>query len=175
MSGLLQFSHLHILTDINMLIHYDASSNSILAATAYSIPDPTKDSNWGLKTPRVDEGAKIIRLEPVQLRFRVGWAEGLDVPGTGGKGKGSGEGSWVVMVMGGVAVYGLCWMLAGAWERWGRQRIRGRKGSFGNGLLGGNKGGNGYAWTAAQGHGGGGFGDGLRGGGGGGGRIGKRD
>ncbi len=87
LQGILQFSHLHIHTDINVLFHtwpaYDSTEpfslekQRLIAATAYSLPNTTKGAP--------PEGSKIFRNEPLAFTFNVGWIEGPVLPGMVGR------------------------------------------------------------------------------------------
>jgi hypothetical protein len=166
LQGILQRSHLHILTDINVVIHSDGPSSSIIAANAYSVPNP--ETNWAISNPTPDQGTKIMRNEPVTFVFRTSWYDGLSLPGPSTSSSaglmGSSAGLFsVLLLLGFVAAIG--GVVAVALDR--KKNARGKFGA--NGILGGNKGGaggsNGYAWAGSSGSGSGG-GYGYSGGGG---------
>jgi hypothetical protein len=117
--GTLQLSHLHIWTDMNVLMHRLSSVESprkeisskkhlspgyIVAGTAYSLPElhsqpdttsTNTNNNNDAKTPSQEQedaamienarnpwtaghGSKVIRGEPLTLKFRVSWVSGAD-------------------------------------------------------------------------------------------------
>lgn len=78
LQGQLQLSHLHLHSTINVLLHSAAESSHLIAATAYSLPNVTKETPY-------PEGSKIIRGEPLTFTFNVGWVEGAILPGMVGK------------------------------------------------------------------------------------------
>ncbi|RAK91060.1 hypothetical protein BO79DRAFT_243990 [Aspergillus costaricaensis CBS 115574] len=156
--GTLQLSHLHIWTDMNVLVHNMASTEKkknkrtdpgyVVAGTAYSVPE---FDNRGAREPWTEgHGTKVVRGEPLTFRFSVKWVEGGRGIGwpSGGDGyeeEGSCGGGWFsrVVFFGFAAVVGA--VLAVYWERvYGRGRGRGegilgvtggagRKGFGGNG------------------------------------------
>lgn len=108
LQGTLQFSHVHIWTNMNVLLHRSYTlqspsspkpktpiSGQIVAGSAYSFPslkgpssdDKKKNKNknmadmisvpsdpWG-----AEQGAKVVRGEPLQFRFKVSWIGEDDV------------------------------------------------------------------------------------------------
>ncbi|KAL1847306.1 hypothetical protein Plec18167_001385 [Paecilomyces lecythidis] len=103
LQGTLQKSHLHIWTDMNVLIHKISSviapsrkkvrtaPGYIVAGTAYSVPefDVQVDTKKASKEARAaalienardpwsaGHGTKVIRGEPLTFKFHVSWAEG---------------------------------------------------------------------------------------------------
>ncbi|OJZ86548.1 hypothetical protein ASPFODRAFT_134846 [Aspergillus luchuensis CBS 106.47] len=98
--GTLQLSHLHIWTDMNVLVHNMASTEKkknrrkdpgyVVAGTAYSVPE---FDNRGAREPWTEgHGTKVVRGEPLTFRFSVKWVEGGRGIGwpSGGDGKGFG-------------------------------------------------------------------------------------
>lgn len=95
LQGTLQLSHLHIWSDMNVLVHRRSLSSpgkkkapgKVIAGTAYSIPeveletvDVDSASSKETRDPwAAGQGAKVVRGEPLTLTFRVGWIEGGDV------------------------------------------------------------------------------------------------
>lgn len=91
LQGTLQLSHIHIWTDINVLMHHSPLTPSseddesttppgaILAAAAYSIPPNQIVSPANKEQKNAIEGTKIIRSEPLTFTFHVAWIEGADV------------------------------------------------------------------------------------------------
>ncbi|TPR09858.1 AMP-binding enzyme family protein [Aspergillus niger] len=80
--GTLQLSHLHIWTDMNVLVHNMASTEKkkrkdpgyVVAGTAYSVPE---FDNRGAREPWTEgHGTKVVRGEPLTFRFSVKWVEG---------------------------------------------------------------------------------------------------
>ncbi|GKZ40456.1 hypothetical protein AbraIFM66951_000220 [Aspergillus brasiliensis] len=140
--GTLQLSHLHIWTDMNVLVHNMASTEKkkrkdpgyVVAGTAYSVPE---FDQRGAKEPwTAGHGTKVVRGEPLTFRFSVRWVEGgrgIGWPSSDGRGGGSGYGEegggcggWFsrVVFFGMAAVVGA--LVAVYWERvYGRGRGRG--------------------------------------------------
>ena len=77
LQGTLQLSHIHLHTSINVLLH-SSPSNSLIAGTAYSLPNITTE------TPS-PEGSKVIRGEPLTFTFNIGWIDGTVLPGMMGR------------------------------------------------------------------------------------------
>jgi hypothetical protein len=106
LQGTLQRSHLHIWTDMNVLLHHISSMESprdpsiyssitpgyVVAGTAYSLPElhshqhdqnSDRDEDMAMienaRNPwTAGHGTKVIRGEPLTLRFRVSWVAGAD-------------------------------------------------------------------------------------------------
>jgi hypothetical protein len=71
LTGTLQVSHIHVSTDLNVLVHSSVAREpkSILAAAAYSI-SPLEDAR------------KVIIGEPLPLKMSVRWVQGTRLPST---------------------------------------------------------------------------------------------
>ncbi|KAH8703689.1 hypothetical protein BGW36DRAFT_90247 [Talaromyces proteolyticus] len=106
LQGTLQLSHLHIWTDMNVLMHRLSSVDSprkksaghsgapgyVVAGTAYSLPELHSKNEAKLSKEEQDaamienarnpwtagHGTKVIRGEPLTLNFRVSWVSGAD-------------------------------------------------------------------------------------------------
>ncbi|KAL1967046.1 hypothetical protein VTN77DRAFT_3570 [Rasamsonia byssochlamydoides] len=106
LQGTLQLSHLHIWTDMNVIMHQISSVESprkkskkanttpgyVVAGTAYSVPELHSQDSSSKKAEDEDaalienarnpwtagHGSKVIRGEPLTLRFRVSWVTGAD-------------------------------------------------------------------------------------------------
>lgn len=108
LQGTLQRSHLHIWTDMNVLMHqlsavesprkksaakYSSTPGYVVAGAAYSLPElHSKDTDKTLSAEQEDaaiienarnpwtagHGTKVIRGEPLTLVFRVSWVPGAD-------------------------------------------------------------------------------------------------
>jgi hypothetical protein len=108
LQGTLQRSHLHIWTDMNVLMHqlstvesprkksaakYSSTPGYVVAGAAYSLPElHSKDADKTLSAEEEDaaiienarnpwtagHGTKVIRGEPLTLVFRVSWVPGAD-------------------------------------------------------------------------------------------------
>lgn len=106
LQGTLQRSHLHIWTDMNVLLHHISSIESprdtsvyssitpgyVVAGTAYSLPELHPHQHGQISDRDEDavmienarnpwtagHGTKVIRGEPLTLRFRVSWVAGAD-------------------------------------------------------------------------------------------------
>lgn len=152
LQGALQQSHLHLHTDINVLLHTDTDDatdaaqdglsydkpSHLIASTAYSLPNLTDSVSKA--------GTKIIATEPLKLNFNIGWIPGTVLPGmiiqeTGKTYMGvtdyrSGSILLLAFVAGVSAGMGALAMLLYERKRTGRTM---------NGLLGGNTGVTGYA------------------------------
>lgn len=97
LQGTLQSSHLHIWTDMNVLLHNIPSSDTdkgggsgyVVAGTAYSVPEfdakQSLDTNedavaFLVKAARdpwtAGHGTKVVRGEPLTFSFHVAWVEG---------------------------------------------------------------------------------------------------
>ncbi|GLA17314.1 hypothetical protein AnigIFM62618_004449 [Aspergillus niger] len=157
--GTLQLSHLHIWTDMNVLVHNMASTEKkkrkdpgyVVAGTAYSVPE---FDNRGAREPWTEgHGTKVVRGEPLTFRFSVKWVEGgrgIGWPSSdGGYGEEEGSrGGWFsrLMFFGFAAAIGA--VAAVYWERvYGRGRGRGE------GILGVTGGGGGRKGFGANGNG----------------------
>lgn len=106
LQGTLQHSHLHIWSEMNVLVHQSSSASAsasasakrnkhapgqVVAGTAYSVPMITAtDSKEGGNADTVNipwdpwaagQGTKVIRGEPLTFTFRVGWIPDGDVLG----------------------------------------------------------------------------------------------
>jgi hypothetical protein len=84
LQGTLQLSHLHLHTNINVLLHTAPdvvgskdSTSHLIASTAYSIPNTTASAPV--------EGTKLLRNEPLTLKFNIGWIDGDVLPGMVGR------------------------------------------------------------------------------------------
>lgn len=87
LQGTLQFSHIHIHKNINVLIHtwpayfstepFTIDRSRLIAAAAYSVPNTTAGAP--------PEGSKIFRNEPLTFTFNIGWVEGTVLPGMAGR------------------------------------------------------------------------------------------
>ncbi|EEP77320.1 predicted protein [Uncinocarpus reesii 1704] len=170
LQGTLQKSHLHIWSDMNVLMHRSVdghkkkarkgkrASGQIVAGTAYSNPSiggasrkedrksvKAKKEIVGVPVPwdpwKAGEGVKVLRGEPLTFKFHVGWVQESDISGL------------VLlqdsdMTLSGVLYNCLMFVMAGClggilalgWERYKRNR-----GSLwnGDGLLGHSTGGHG--------------------------------
>ena len=154
LQGTLQYSHLHMHTNINVLFHTsdDASistpqeSSRLIASAAYSLP------NNSVAAPR--EGTKIIRNEPLQFVFNVGWVDGDELPGMVGRPvlgvTNHRVGFSLLSFFACAASAGIGAMGMLVYER----KKSGRSNVYGNGLLGGNVGANGARTTGYGGYGG---------------------
>lgn len=115
LQGTLQLSHLHIWTDMNVLMHRLSSAESprkeeitlkkqkqrstkapgyVVAGTAYSLPELHSQAIVEEKHSETEEdaaiienarnpwtsghGSKVVRGEPLTLKFRVSWVSGAD-------------------------------------------------------------------------------------------------
>ncbi|KAK6383807.1 hypothetical protein LTS17_003099 [Exophiala oligosperma] len=141
LQGVLQLSHLHLHTNINVLFHMsqepetakdDGLESHLIASTAYSVP------NISASAPV--EGSKIVRYEPVVLTFNVGWIDGAVLPGMVGRPvlgvKDHRVGFSLLTFFALAASAGVGAMAMLVHER----RKSGRSGMYGNGILGGNVG-----------------------------------
>lgn len=157
--GTLQYSHLHMWTDMNVLFHRSTSIQSkgakpskyhingqVVAGSAYSFPLVAKRDKEGkldktLSVPldpwAAGKGSKIVRGEPVTFTFRVGWVDESDVSFLSAQPRGSwgafGMMIWraSMFVMAGVAGG----ILAIWWDRTLGSRRKGSRWD-GDGLLG---------------------------------------
>jgi hypothetical protein len=84
LQGTLQLSHLHLHTNINVLLHTSPdllgskdSTSHLIASTAYSVPNTTASAP--------EDGAKILRNEPLTFTFNIGWIDGDVLPGMVGR------------------------------------------------------------------------------------------
>jgi hypothetical protein len=87
LQGTLQFSHIHLHTDLNVLLHtwpayhhserFALDRSRLVAATAYSVPNTSSGAPI--------EGTKVFRNEPLTFTFNVGWVEGTVLPGMAGR------------------------------------------------------------------------------------------
>ncbi|KIV89483.1 hypothetical protein, variant [Exophiala mesophila] len=136
LQGILQLSHLHLHTNINVLFHMSVDSaegpSHLIASTAYSIPNTAPSAPL--------EGSKIIRYEPMVLTFNVGWIDGDVLPGMVGRPvmgiKDHSVGLSLLSFFAIAASAGVGAMAMLVYER----RKSGRSATYGNGILGGNVG-----------------------------------
>lgn len=148
LQGRLQNSHMHMHTDLNVLIHTSNDSElagdapRLLASTAYSLP------NTSALAP--SDGVKVVRYEPLVFTFNVGWIDGTVLPGMQGRPvlgvKDHNIGFSLLSFFALAASGGVGAMAMLVYER----RKRSRAGVYGNGLLGGNIG-NGMARSSGYG------------------------
>ncbi|KAK2759373.1 hypothetical protein FQN54_002851 [Arachnomyces sp. PD_36] len=153
LQGTLQLSHLHIWSDMNVLVHRRSLSTpgkkkapgKVIAGTAYSIPEvefgvaeaAEKTSSREARDPwAAGQGSKVVRGEPLTLTFRVGWIEGGDVSelallsSKAALKKGSFFSLVLILAAAGAGAMAALW-----WER----RYGGKRGGWkGDGLLGGH-------------------------------------
>ncbi|KAF3484213.1 Glucose-6-phosphate isomerase [Arthroderma uncinatum] len=101
LQGTLQYSHLHMWTDMNVLFHRSTTipskdakpskhriNGQVVAGSAYSFPLTAKKNKEG-KVDRMipvpldpwaaGKGNKIVRGEPLTFTFKVGWVDESDV------------------------------------------------------------------------------------------------
>lgn len=181
LQGTLQLSHLHIWTDMNMLMHNIASDVAAqtktkkrknngqsghpgyaVAGTAYSTPEfeaaakkqaldedeePVAVAQAAREPWTAGHGTKVVRGEPLTFSFHVAWIEGgagIGWPGRPGSGsfldqgvaaQGSGVGSFFSRLFFFFLAASVGGLVALYWERNG-DRLRGRSGWHGDGLLG---------------------------------------
>ena len=152
LQGTLQFSHLHMHTNINVLFHTSEDQantkepSRLIASTAYSLP------NNSITAPR--EGMKVIRNEPLVFTFNVGWIDGDVLPGMVGRPVlgvvDHRVGFSLLSFFACAASAGVGAMGMLVYER----KKSGRSSIYGNGLLGGNVGSAGARTTGYGGYGG---------------------
>jgi hypothetical protein len=153
LQGTLQLSHLHIWTEMNVLLHQSSISMSptrkqdgsgrVIAGTAYSVPsaltlsDSGKDDtvNVPLDMWAPGQGTKVVRGEPLSFTFRVGWLRGTDVLGLAASSNAlhPSERGFFSQLLLFVMVAGVGAAVALWWEKCTRSRRGGWKGE---GLLG---------------------------------------
>ena len=112
LQGKLELSHLHVQTEMNMLLHTE--DGGVSSAVAYS---------------RRGEGKRVIIGDPLPLVFVVRWVDGEDIPVGGGGAGGVFLGGLVGVVLGAAAV------MLGKGEV-GRRVMRRIRGERAGGLIG---------------------------------------
>ncbi|RAL03444.1 uncharacterized protein BO80DRAFT_401452 [Aspergillus ibericus CBS 121593] len=157
--GTLQLSHLHLWTDLNVLVHSigdslggrdgEGDGGYVVAGTAYSVPEFEERKGKGIgkggdgeegvveaaKEPwTAGHGTKVVRGEPLTFSLSVRWVEGgrgIGWPSSGKEedGQGGGGGGFSRVLFFGLAA-SLGAMGALYWERNGRGR-GGRDGILG--------------------------------------------
>lgn len=164
LQGTLQRSHLHIWTDMNVIVHQISSVESprkqskratitpgyVVAGTAYSVPELHSGSSNSRKADEdaaliqnarnpwtAGHGSKVIRGEPLTFRFRVNWVAGADSLGWTTSSSSSSSSSFAAFfskLIFFVVAAGIGALAASYWER--RIRHGGSGGWKGEGILG---------------------------------------
>lgn len=127
LAGKLEFSHLHISTTLNMVVHTDESTSVIDSAVAYSISP--------MHSP-----TRVMIGEPVPLVFRVRWYAGTELT-TGALSKHTGAGHTLLFcllsaVVGAVGCY--AWVVGVDVPRRLKRATLGMRGRGGDGGIIGN-------------------------------------